>query len=70
MLEAGDNVIVQLAQVSDEGESYLVKVPDLFGLTPTRALELLSENNLTMRIVSSGNVVMGQDPDKGRNNFV
>jgi len=65
MLEAGDNVIVQLAQVSDEGESYLVKVPDLFGLTPTRALELLSENNLTMRIVSSGNVVMGQDPDKG-----
>lgn len=65
MLEAGDNVVIQLAQVSDEGESYLVEVPDLFGLKPTEALKLLTENNLTMRIVSSGNVVLEQYPDKG-----
>jgi len=65
MLKSGANVIVQLKQVTDSGESYLVKVPDLFGLTPTEAMELLAENNLTMRIVSSGNVVMEQNPSKG-----
>ncbi len=65
MLKAGSNVTVQLKQVSDGGESYLVAVPDLFGLTPVEALELLNENNLTMRIVSSGNVVMEQNPIAG-----
>lgn len=65
MLERGANVIVQLFEVNDYGESYLVEVPDLFGLTPTEALTVLDENNLTMRIVSSGNVVMEQSPSKG-----
>ena len=65
MLKSGSNVIVQLRQVSDNGESYLVTVPDLFGLTPTEAMELLAEHNLTMRIVSSGNIVMEQNPGKG-----
>ncbi|MEX1376967.1 MAG: penicillin-binding transpeptidase domain-containing protein [Eubacteriales bacterium] len=69
MLENGSNVIVQLAAVSDDGISYLVEVPDLFGLTPTEALDLLNENNLTMRIVSSGNVVMEQSPASGTEVF-
>lgn len=65
MLDVGDNVIVQLEQVTDSGESYLVEVPDLFGLSPTDAMKLLSDNNLTMRIVNSGNVVMEQYPSEG-----
>ena len=69
MLEGGSNVIVQLEEVSDDGISYLVAVPDLFGLTPTEAMELLAENNLSMRIVSSGNVVMEQSPSSGTEVF-
>ncbi len=65
MIEKGSNVIVQLEQVNDYSQSFLVEVPDLFGLTPTEAMELLNENNLMMRIVSSGNVVLEQSPAAG-----
>ncbi len=61
----GENVIVQLEQVTNNGEDYLVEVPDLFGLTPLQAIDLLSESNLEMMIVNSGNFVFDQSPRAG-----
>lgn len=64
-IKKNHNVVVQLEMATDNDKNYMVEVPDLFGLTPTQANKLLIENNLTMMIVNSGNVVLEQYPSAG-----